>query len=359
MHRILAILRMDVTFFVAVSTLIGVLCSLAAPLLVDCKDPACTLLDLSAHWLWLYLTVALYLLARTDGLTRKVAVVTALLAAGRLAGEYTTPYPLERVENNEPVLRVMQANVYLTNPDTKPFVDWVKKRQPDVIVVQEVPHAWKPVLESLSDYPHHRVLPSSDSFGIAVLSKHPFESVTRPEAISDTPSLDARIKWQGQVVRLIAVHPIPPLTPHLSARRDARLAKLSKMVGGDTQPALLVGDFNATPWSTGGAAVKKAGLTFASPLTPTWPSILGPLALLPLDHVAVNKRWFVIKNERGPDIGSDHFPIDVTLKLIASPPASEVTPAKSAAAATTNEKAVTTLMAATASAPLPWIPPRR
>lgn len=356
MQRILSVLRMDVTFFVAVGTLIGVLCSLAAPLLLACKDPVCTLLDLSAHWLWLYLTIALYLLARTDGLTRKVAVVTALLAAGRLAGEYTTPYPLERVENNEPVLRVMQANVYLTNPDTKPFVEWVKKRQPDVIVVQEVPHAWKSVLESMPDYPHHRVLPSSDSFGIAVLSKHPIESVTRPEDLSDTPSLDARIKWQGTVVRLIAVHPIPPLTPHLSARRDARLAKLSNMLGSDTQPALLVGDFNATPWSTGGAAVKNSGLTFASPLTPTWPSILGPLALLPLDHVAVNKQWQVVESERGPDIGSDHYPMDATLKLVTPATAPTAVQTSSSGA---NEKAVTTLMAATASTPLPWIPPRR
>jgi endonuclease/exonuclease/phosphatase (EEP) superfamily protein YafD len=37
--------------------------------------------------------------------------------------------------------------------------------------------------------------------------------------------------------------------------------------------------------------------------------------LVPIDHITVSKHWGVLPNTRGPDIGSDPFPVEATVYL--------------------------------------------
>ena len=38
-----------------------------------------------------------------------------------------------------------------------------------------------------------------------------------------------------------------------------------------------------------------------------------PFALLPIDHVYAGPGWRTVRAERGPRLGSDHYPVIVTL----------------------------------------------
>jgi endonuclease/exonuclease/phosphatase (EEP) superfamily protein YafD len=81
------------------------------------------------------------------------------------------------------------------------------------------------------------------------------------------------------------------------------------------RPALLAGDFNATPWSAGVSVIQDAGLVRATSLAPTWPAHAVVPAVIPIDYVTVSKHWGVLSNGRGPDIGSDHYPVMTTVYL--------------------------------------------
>lgn len=301
----------------SVLLLIGVLCPLIAPLLNECDSFVCWIADLTTHWQWVYLTAALWLLARTEGLAQKIATVTAMLAAWNLGANWT---PLEQPKPNENVFRVIQANVNVANPSPAKLLAWVREEKPDVLVIEEVSPQWRYKLETVPGYRYHQVLPSSDSFGIAVLSRHPMRVLSPDtpagrDAMFKTTDIDVEVEWKGERVRVLATHPMPPVRSYLDALRDKYLAESAQSLGRSEDPSLLVGDFNATPWSGAAVGIRKAGLDFSSALIPTWPTMFGVLAVIPIDHVVINKRWGVANRQRGPDIGSDHFPIMVDLVL--------------------------------------------
>jgi len=308
---------LDVSATNAALLLAGALSPLFAPALNSCDWFMCWIGDLFTHWQWLYLAAGLWLLARGDGLTRILSMLTAALAAYHIFVAWT---PLTEPDTTKPVFRVIQANVNVANPSPSKFLAWVRDEHPDVIVIEEVSPIWEPQLKAVTGYPYFHVLPSTDSFGMAILSRHPLR-VLSPQAPAGrdaafkTGDIDAVVDWNGQPVRILATHPMPPIRNSLGALRDKYLAQSAQSLTTCKGPALLVGDFNATPWSAAAHGIRRAGMELSSAAIPTWPNMFGVLALIPIDHVALSPQWAVVSRERGPDIGSDHFPIRVDLSL--------------------------------------------
>lgn len=90
------------------------------------------------------------------------------------------------------------------------------------------------------------------------------------------------------------------------------------------------GDFNRAPWMT---ALQRfdaiPGLTRRTRLIPTWPArralpggLPFDLPLFPIDHVYATSDWVSASARRGPDVGSDHYPVLVSLKRAHAPAAS-------------------------------------
>ena len=93
---------------------------------------------------------------------------------------------------------------------------------------------------------------------------------------------------------------------HLGAVADS----LAKLEG----PVILLGDFNTTPWSPAYrklVADTELGSASGGRIA-TWPVWMAPLRV-PIDHILVRGPVTVLEAERGPDLGSDHFPVLVTL----------------------------------------------
>ena len=92
-----------------------------------------------------------------------------------------------------------------------------------------------------------------------------------------------------------------------------RLQELMK--GRPREHVILVGDFNSTPWSFARRREETAlGLERRTRILPTYPAN-GPfgVALLPIDHVYAGPGWGTVSINRGPRLGSDHYPIVAVL----------------------------------------------
>lgn len=292
-------------------------------------------LGLLHHWQWAYLVLG-WTAALTAVLCgRKLALLPALLILG-VWSAHLQSLPSAPGRNDEAsaggALKVASVNLNYQSPDLRGLSQWLSATDqaawPDVLVLQEFTPEHERALitgqgegagpggEWSTQYPHLSLLAQPDQFGLAVLSRWPISSAIEvpPSAQEDTPKLRLVIDWNGQVVALSAVHPMPPISAAYAAARDRSLLEEAQRLDRLQIPAILVGDFNNTPWS-GGMRALEPHLGRASGLTPTWPNASGSFSVLPLDHILATRHWQVITNAVGPDVGSDHRPVTTTLRL--------------------------------------------
>lgn len=112
-------------------------------------------------------------------------------------------------------------------------------------------------------------------------------------------------------IRIAAVHGRPPWNNERTRDRNVVI-----QAGADVASAhpngILVGDFNATPWSPMMLVLRDMGLRrvqCGGPLTPTWRSQDFPFYALPIDHVLVMSSVRVASCRVGAGVGSDHLPL--------------------------------------------------
>ncbi|MFN0161759.1 MAG: endonuclease/exonuclease/phosphatase family protein [Burkholderiales bacterium] len=211
-------------------------------------------------------------------------------------------------------ITVISANVEFDNVDAAPLLNWVGRESPDIVVLLEVNERYAARLAALKAYPHRRIVPRDDPFGIALLSRHPVTHVSVIEDAIGVPHIEAEVDWNGQRMRVLAVHPMPPLSANFAAERDAKLAAWSKNLASAGMPGIIIGDLNATPWSSAFRGVGAAGLKRTTSLGPTWPSALQGLMGIPIDHVLATRDWRRVASSLGPDLGADHRPVIVRLR---------------------------------------------
>ncbi|MEL6340871.1 MAG: endonuclease/exonuclease/phosphatase family protein [Myxococcota bacterium] len=154
---------------------------------------------------------------------------------------------------------------------------------------------------------------------IVVMSANVLHRGGDPRRTSETiarvkPDVVAELK--GGLL-LIATHPIPPIGPDETLARNAQLVELGKKAAESERPVLLVGDLNTTPFSPsfsdllrhGGFRDSARGHGYA----PTWPTFFLPLSI-PIDHALHSSNVEIVDRRVGPNIGSDHYPLVVTVR---------------------------------------------
>lgn len=290
----------------------GLLLPLCSHLLADEEGRLAWLIDLGAHWQWLYLPgfVIATLIASVVGRRWWCCALVLAPLPWLTASPSATHAPGASID-----LTIATANVHLTSTDVGPLAAWLAREQPDVVVVLEVSPAYAGGLRSLPDYRYQRIVASDDPFGIALLSRYPLrnDEVLRDE--HDLARIEAQLQLPGACVHLIAAHPMPPLSPLFHHARNVRLQAFARQAAARGQPTIVAGDLNATPWSSAFAGLADLGLRRASDLRPSWPSIGQGLIGIPIDHVLVSRHWSVVNSTRGTAIGSDHFPLIARLHM--------------------------------------------
>lgn len=265
------------------------------------------LLDLAAHWQWLWLLLlGAGLLALRRGWQR------ALVAALALASVLWLPAASLAEGTAQDGLRLISANVHLGQHDAAPLVAWALAEQADVLVLIELSPGYAASLaQGLGPerLPHRHWLPRSDPFGLGIASRWPLRDLREERNAAGIPTLRAVVQRPAGAFELVALHPMPPLSPRWHAQLDTDLRGLRPASG---LPALLAGDFNASPWSLGALGLAAGDWVRASSLQPTWPAAWPGI---PIDAVWTHGAWMRQGARVGPDIGSDHRPVCVTLSL--------------------------------------------
>ena len=293
----------------ALLCLLGLLLPLLSHLLADSSGTLAWLVDLASHWQWLFLLGLAMFAGLACCLDKRWAVLLLALPLPWL----TASAPAPAGDPQAQVFAVASANVHLDSRNTQALATWLAQEKPDVVVLLEVSPAYAQGLRALRDYPFQHIVAQDSPFGIAVLSRHPLLQIEVIEDAQGIAHIEAQLQWHGHPVGIIALHPMPPLSPQYHRVRNAKLAALAKQAAASGIPTVLAGDLNATPWSSAFSGLAQLGLRRASGLAATWPAVLQGVLGLPIDHVLVTPHWAVVARQVGPQLGSDHLPVLVRL----------------------------------------------
>ncbi len=219
-------------------------------------------------------------------------------------------------------IRVLLANVFSSNKQHDKVRKLIRSVDPDIVVVVEATASLMKDLSSLEgDYSHVVCRPREDAFGIALLSRFPFEKSEILElGDSGVPTAVARFRIDDRELTLIATHALPPVGSARYGYRNRQLAAVGDYVRSVKGPVMLIGDLNTTPWSPlFKKLLRRSGLRDSRRgrgIQATWPVPTRlPLFGIPIDHVLHSPEITVVHRKVGADIGSDHLPVIVEFSL--------------------------------------------
>lgn len=280
-------------------------------------------LDLLSHFRWQYLLFGLAAIAwawwrRQHGML-VLALLTTLLNAGLIAGLARAPHVIRDVPLAEGApLRVLTFNVWQHNPRKEDVLEYIRRVDADILFLAEVDGRWARSLAQLADlYPHRIVRLRPRDAGVAVLSRLPLEdqAPALPQTRRTLPWVMAHVTHQGRQLLFIGTHPPSPIDGNRAWSRDRQFAIIAEYVEASSMPALVVGDFNATPWSAHVRQLYRSGLAFRGPgppWTPTW-KVHTPLAIT-IDHALCTEPLVITRRKVGPALGSDHRPVEIEVR---------------------------------------------
>ena len=228
--------------------------------------------------------------------------------------------PVTDVEQSDSDIRILLSNVLVSNGEADRFIAFVEESAPDMIVMQEVTPAWMQMIAAIDAfYPYKLVEARDDPFGVALYSKFPLDSTVVNSSVPlGYPELIVRAIAGPHRLNLITTHPIPPIGENNFFSRNLQLDGVAKLAARTPEPTILIGDLNITMWSNHYDRLEEiSGLGNARRgfgIKPTWPLFL-PIGLIPIDHCLVSDDITVTGFRTGPNIGSDHLPIVVSLTL--------------------------------------------
>lgn len=207
-------------------------------------------------------------------------------------------------------MEVASINFYVNNQEPETVFAYVREHQPDVLYVSELLEENHQELAELFPYSW---ADTTESYN-GLYSKHPILSVAPDRHLMRRSRVvDAIISVGGQEVRVLGLHPPPPLV-RLVALRDEVLADAAERLRDETKPVIVLGDFNATMWTPGYQPL--AGLKNAREgreIAGTWPLAL-PVRI-PIDHILTSQDVGICSFELGDSVGSDHLPIRAGIDL--------------------------------------------
>lgn len=236
-------------------------------------------------------TIVLALLAM--GAWMKKARWTALCAAfgALLMGtQVRTTGRVHPAPDSSTALRVLHMNVLQPNNAYDAVIQQALESGADMLSFQEVGREWanKLALGLGARYPYHHIEARNNCYGIALFSRIPISGI-RTLVIGNNPFIEAEFPWEGRPVRLLSVHATSPTSYSNYRRRNGQLEALGAYLDGNNMATIVIGDLNTVPWDR--SFRKLCANTGLQPTTPptqrTWPA-LGPVALIPLDHVLLS-----------------------------------------------------------------------
>lgn len=222
-----------------------------------------------------------------------------------------------------PSLRVMSFNLLSTNENYSDVIDYIRRVDPDLVLLHEASRPWEVAMES-AELDYQIVRPRSDDliFGTLVMLRgESVEAISHGFAASNPRAVELNYTPEGwtQPISVLGTHPLAPTDQERADLRDAQLGFAGEWASSQTGAHIVVGDFNATPWSwpfrrlVGSTDLRNSQEGFG--LQPSFSTESNLLLRVPIDHLLVSPALEITDRELGPALGSDHFPLLVDLQL--------------------------------------------
>ncbi len=225
--------------------------------------------------------------------------------------------------NTDRTLSIIASNVYAPNRNVAALLKLVNERKPHLLLTLESDGWWEEQLKPLeSEYPFTVKVPLDNLYGMHLYSQLPLVDIEVKFLMEPgIPSIHGFVRLEsGEQVEIHCLHPMPPSPTEskTSTSRDAELLLVGRDIDTNNGPVIVLGDLNDVAWSrTTGMFQKISGLLdprrgrgFFNTFNAKY-----PLMRWPLDHIFHSNHFTLIDMERLPNIGSDHFPMYLSLHL--------------------------------------------
>lgn len=213
-------------------------------------------------------------------------------------------------------LRVLLLNVHTQSTGYDDVSRLIADTHPDVVALVEVDRVWlEKLAPAVASYPQRFEHPRNDNFGLALYARSTL-TATAEDLGSLLPSAVATLDVQGTPLAIVLTHPLPPVSGAALDLMYSQFGAIGARVRELGPRVVVMGDFNATPWSrpfqrlvaATGLCDSRAGFGMQA----TFPAS-STLLRLPIDHVltscAIGVRGRVVER----DVGSDHLPVVIDL----------------------------------------------
>ena len=267
--------------------------------------------------------------------TASLLLVCFLLLSGLTAWrtfQFTAPIAESASATSIRIVSINLEQLYLKDETLTRYLESVR---PDVLVFQETGWWWQRKRLSEQDIhggtsPLPEYLYAGELGNVVVYSKFPI-AAAKTIVLQGTSNrgryglkeiVTVSLSVSGRIVDLIAIHPTSPRSERRWLARQSyldTLAEVTEATGtGPNARTIVIGDWNLSPWSAHFAAFfDRLGMKTAFPdgVPQTtrfffdyrlhW--LLGAV----VDHVAISPSLSFADVRLGPNIGSDHLPLQV------------------------------------------------
>ena len=257
---------------------------------------------------------------RTGVAILAVALVNAFFVAPLFFGSPGEPVA------GAPEVRMMSFNLLSTNEHYNEVIEYIEANAPDIVLLHEASRPWEVAMESSGlDYQIVRGRSDNLIFGTLVLAAQSVDAASFGFAEGDGRAIALTYQPEGWPVpvKVLSSHPVAPTTGERAALRDAQLGFAAEWAGQQDGAYLVVGDLNASPWSSpfrslaSDGGLRNSQIGFG--LQPTFSAnTIFPLRV-PIDHLLHSDDLRVRDRRLGPPMGSDHFPLLVDLQYAPGP----------------------------------------
>lgn len=219
-------------------------------------------------------------------------------------------------------ISLIVSNVLTTNKKYHLLIEQVQQLQPDLLLTLETDSTWQNELTVLhTDYPYRVAVPLDNLYGMHLYSKLKLEDTEVKYLLTDEiPSIHTQVILRsGQAVDLYCLHPKPPSPTEAkeSTLRDAELLMVGDAIKDIDQSTIVMGDLNDVAWSRttrlfqriSGLLDPRVGRHFINTFHADYPFFRWSL-----DHIFHSTDFALVKMERLPHMGSDHFPVYTILQ---------------------------------------------
>ncbi len=216
-------------------------------------------------------------------------------------------------ETSSAAMKVVSFNIWVGNRPLGEIENFLRKENADVVLLQEIDaeHA-ADLLPKLKDvYPHQLSCAHARACQLAMLSRTPWSHAEFLKGSVENPAMIwARYGSGDDTYRIASLHHAWPFQAYAQVNHTDWLIQWSY---GVTEPLLIAGDFNLTPFSWKLSKFAwMTGLKRYSTYQRNWPGHRYAPAFL-IDHVFSTNAFKPIDVRTGPALGSDHLPIIATV----------------------------------------------